>query len=77
MQKATAATGFLRNWSKLTGSALGFTFGVVISGMVVVVVGCIRIRVNLKPKRIVMLELRACLGLTKTKTKFRQYLERN
>jgi hypothetical protein len=30
IQKATAATGFLRNWSNETGNALGFTFGAVI-----------------------------------------------
>ena len=34
MQKATAATGFLRNWSKLTGIGEGFIFGAVISEMV-------------------------------------------
>jgi len=49
----------------------------ILEGMVVVLVGCIRLGVNLKPKRIEMLQLRVCLGLTKTKTKFRQYQQRN
>ena len=49
----------------------------IVVGMVVVVVGCIRLGVGQEPKRKHLTKLRAYLAQTKIKTKFRQYQQRN